>query len=253
MVTWNAADDLTAIASVELQASIDEGPFTTVYDGPDAQAANSITAAEGQSVRVRARATDTAGNQSGFSELRSWTVDAEEPVIDLQAPPKVAYGARAQVIVRAFNVGAPVTAYARFHPSQPFLPVDGGLLVIPAVARKGKPVTVEAQSLDALNRIIRRSATIATVPQTVGLSLKVVRKGKRRLLRVSLSRATSGTVIVSARCGRKRANARVEVERAAAALVALRGAEGTCSVTARLSPVARYQTASAKTAKRLRF
>lgn len=253
VVDWSATDQLSSVADVEIQTSIDGASFSTAYQGGDDTGSLHVSAEEGQSVRVRARATDAAGNQSDFTELHSWTVDAEEPQIDLQVPAKVAYGARAQVIVRAFNVGAPVTAYARYHPSQPFTPVDEGLLIIPAVARQGKPVTVEAQALDALNRIVRRSATINTVANKVGLSMKVVRKGKRKLLRVNMTRTSTGTLVVSARCGRKRLGNRIDVERSAKALVALRGATGTCSVTANLRPAATYQAASAKTSKRLRF
>lgn len=253
VLSWNATDQLTSVANVELQTSVDNDPFTTVYSGPDAGGAFHITAGEGQTVRARIRATDTAGNQSAFSDLRSWSVDAEAPVIDLQAPPRVSYGARAQVIVRAFNIGAPVTAYARYHPSQPFVPVEDGLLIIPAVARQGKPVTVEAQAIDSLNRIVRSSATIETSALKVGVAMKVVRKGKRKLLQVSVTRASTGTVIVGARCGRKRISGRADLERASSALVSLRGAKGTCAVTARFSPAASYQTSSAKSAKRLRF
>lgn len=253
MVTWSANDQLSGVASVELQTSVDGGPFSTVHDGSDASGAFAVTAAEGQNVRARIRATDVAGNRSEFSELRSWTVDADEPAIELQAPPRVSYGARAQVVVRAFNVGAPVTAYARYHPSQPFVPVDGGLYVIPAVARQGRPVTVEAQALDALNRMVRASATIETSAQKVGLALKVVRKGRRKLLQVTVSRASTGTLIVGARCGRKRIGNQADLERARSALIGLRGAKGTCSVTARFSPAASYQIAAAKIAKRMRF
>lgn len=253
IVSWTTEDQISGVEFVEVQSSVDGAPYASAYTGPDKTGSAHISASEGQTVRVRARATDAAGNRSAFSELHSWTVDAEEPQIDLQVPAKVAYGARAQVIVRAFNVGAPVTAYARYHASQPFTPVDEGLLIIPAVARQGKPVIVEAQALDALNRMVRRSATIKTVANKVGLSLNVVRKGKRKLLRVNMTRASTGTLVVSARCGRKRLGNRIDVERTVSALVAVRGATGTCSVTASLRPAATYQAASAKTSKRLRF
>ena len=73
-----------------------------------------------------------------------------------------------------------------------------------------------------------------------------MRKGKRKLLRVNMTRASTGTLVVSARCGRKRLGSRIDVERVSSAVVGLRGAKGTCSVTANLRPAATYQVASAK-------
>lgn len=250
---WRASDTLTGAQHVQVQTSVDGGPYTTVYSGADAVGAVDVSADEGQSVQARIRATDAAGNVSDYVQPSGWSVDAEPPTILIQAPAVVPYGAPATVIVRAHNVGAPVQAYVRTGASKPFEPLQGDSFTIPAIARLGLPVKVEAQALDSLNRVARASATIKTRASKSSLALKGVKRGEKTLIQATLAKKSSGTLAVAATCAGKRLQSRTVVRGKRTALVSLRGGSGLCTVRATFYPTESYRSAAARASKRIRF
>ncbi len=252
-VRWHATDALAGVVNVRVEASVDDGPFDPVYDGPDADGTVDVSAGEGQSVRTRVVVTDAAGNSATIDRPQSWSVDADPPTILIQAPAVVSYGAPATVIVRAHNVGAPVTTYVRTGVSKPFEPIEGDRFKIPSVARLGLPVKVEAQALDSMNRVARASARIKTRATGTALSLKGVRQSDQTFIQATLRKMATGTLAVSAICGRKRLRARVAIKNARTATLPLRGGEGVCKVRATFYHAASYQFASARASKRIRF
>lgn len=252
-LNWNAGDALSGVTNVEVQTSVSGSPYSTIQNSGDTAGSIPVTVAEGQSVRARVRATDAAGNSSPFVETPGWTVDAEPPTILLQAPARVPYGSPATVVVRAHNIGAPVGAYLRTRQTEPFEPLEGDTFTIPSVARWGKPVIVEAQALDALGRIVRTSAKIATRARRSSLTIKGIKRRGKRLLQATLARRSAGTLAITARCGRKRLRMRHEIEDQSRVLVALRGAEGLCAVRAVFYPAESYRFATANAATRIRL
>lgn len=251
--SWTSSDGHSSVANVEVQRSIDGGPFETVHSGPQPSGSVSISAGEGQYVRARVRATDAAGNTSAYRDSPLWAVDSDPPTIELGGPNVVTYGDPAQVTVRATNVGSPVQAYARTGASQPFVPVNGDTFRIASVAKRGQPLVVEAQALDSLNRIIRASMTIATRPRRSALRMKTTGRRGRKVLTVTVRHKAPGTLTLAARCGRDRLEWEAEVGVTGVAKFALGRASGRCKFTAKFTPAAPYQDEKTRDTKSFRL
>ncbi len=67
-VTWSASDNLSGIASYQLQVSVAGGPFTTIYTGPATSHTKFYPLRKTMTWRVRA--TDGAGNVSAWASSR---------------------------------------------------------------------------------------------------------------------------------------------------------------------------------------
>ncbi|MFY9264046.1 MAG: S8 family serine peptidase, partial [Solirubrobacterales bacterium] len=252
MLNWTAADDLADVAKVEVQASINGDEFANVFTGAGTSGSVSITLVEGQQVKTRIRATDTLGNTSDYVESTSWKVDADPPVLSIDAPGEVPYGAPAYVTIRSFNVGAPTTNYVRTNGSSVFQPNAGEVFLIPSVARLGLPVTVEAQTVDSLNRIVRRSVNIATRPRAVAIRVSAIKRGRSKMLAFKLSAKASGMISVAIKCGRDKLRKRADVT-GTTAYVRVGKRSGRCQVAAALHPLAPYQFRAVKIRKRVRL
>lgn len=252
-VRWHATDALSGVADVRVEASLNDGPFNPVYNDADADGTVDVSADEGQSVHTRVVVTDVAGNAATIDRPQTWSVDAEPPTILIQAPAVVSYGASATVIVRAHNVGAPVSTYVRTSTSKPFEQIEGDSFKISSVARLGLPIKIEAQALDSLNRTVRASATIRTRATGTALSLKGVKQSGQTLIQATLKKRSTGTLAISATCGRKRLRTRAEIKNTRVAILPLSGGEGVCTVRATFYHAASYQFASARAHARIRF
>jgi Fibronectin type III domain len=74
LIKWAGTDGTSGIAHFDLQRSADGGAFSTVASPTTAQA--SVNLNPGHSYRFRVRATDNAGNKSGFTASRAFTLSA---------------------------------------------------------------------------------------------------------------------------------------------------------------------------------
>jgi len=73
-VSWNGADNLSGINHYDLQESVDGGSFATV--ATQGATTKILNLDPGHSYRFRVRATDNAGNVSGFSAGSTFTLSA---------------------------------------------------------------------------------------------------------------------------------------------------------------------------------
>ncbi|MFY9488279.1 MAG: S8 family serine peptidase [Solirubrobacterales bacterium] len=253
MVSWSSSDDLSSISNVKVEASIDGAPWVEVSSSNGSGGSVGVTAEEGQEVKTRVIATDALGNQSAPVESTSWKVDADAPTLGVLAPSEVAYGEPAYITIRSFNIGAPVQNYVRSGNSQVFQPLTSEVFLVPSVARLGLPLTIEAQAIDSLNRITRKSVTITTRARPMKMQMKKVRRGRGQALSFKLSVKTPGTISVTAKCGRKKSRKRTLVESSTKAVIALGRLKGKCAITATFFPTASYQYESVKVAKRFKL
>jgi hypothetical protein len=74
LIKWAGTDGTSGIAHFDLQRSVDGGAFSTVASPATAQA--SVNLNPGHSYKFQVRATDNAGNNSGFTAGRAFTLSA---------------------------------------------------------------------------------------------------------------------------------------------------------------------------------
>jgi len=98
-VSWSGTDNLSGIASYDVEFQIDEGPWQTLVEGTQATTFQVTGAQAGQRYGFRVRATDNAGNVQTWSQ----TPQAETTVLDfplaLQDP----------IVPNVINATSPVT------------------------------------------------------------------------------------------------------------------------------------------------
>ena len=109
--TWSATDSESTVASYDVEAAVDQGGWVSqLIDTTNTSI--SLTAAEGQLIRLRVRATDSLDNTSDWSEV-STTLDSLPPVVSFGTVDSSVRGTiRVPVIIS--NAGSPTTANFTF-------------------------------------------------------------------------------------------------------------------------------------------
>jgi hypothetical protein len=245
--SWTSSDAVTGIANVTVEASIDGGAFTSVYSGSDAAGSVPVTAAEGASVQLRARATDGAGNVTADSTA-SWKVDAIPPMLTISAPTSVYAGDAAAVTVSAQNIGSPITTSYRVSGGAS-LPLTGGSVTLASLTRS---TSIDVTTTDQLGRSVTRSATITVLRRATSVKAKVSGRKAKRALFVTTNPAVSGTAKVSAKCKKKRLAKSVRITAGRGKLRVPAGA-GRCKVSVRFTPADYTRYLNASYSKTLKF
>jgi hypothetical protein len=237
-VGWVIADTLTGVASVEVDASIDYGPFQPVYIGSNAEGNAHISAPEGASVTTRVRATDGQGNQSDY-ETATWQVDGDPPTLTLTTPPPVLYGESAIVTVSALNNGSPMATSFRLgqDPATPFTPLLSQSVTLPAV---NVQAFVEVRATDGLGRTVAQSAMVESVPHPTRLDARIRRSGRRSRIEMRVSRPADGYVSVRVKCRRRTRRSNVIIRKGRGRMILRRGL-GNCFISGEFRPIDKHR------------
>jgi hypothetical protein len=230
--SWTTADTGTGVANVMVEASVDGGAFSEVYNGTDQSGSAPVTAGEGQSVTLRATATDEAGNVAQAA-APGWSVDAVPPTLTVSGPASVAAGSDADVTALAQNVGSPLATTYRIGAGAP-RPLAGSRIALGALIF---PVQVNVTTTDALGRSVSKGVSIATFRAHTRLRASVSRriKHKRKSLTLRVSPATAGHVRLTIKCKRYRLSKNLRVRHGRAKL-SVRTGVGRCKLRAKFTP-----------------
>ncbi len=108
---WTATDSESPLAGFDVDAAVDQGGWVSQLTN-STQTSLTLTAGEGQLVRIRVRATDDLDNTSAWTEIAT-TIDAIPPVVTFGTPDNSVRGT-VRVPVFLTNAGSPVTGRFTF-------------------------------------------------------------------------------------------------------------------------------------------
>jgi hypothetical protein len=217
--SWGATDFQSPIANFDVDAAIDQGGWVSQLIG-STQTSITLSAADGQLLRLRVRATDTAGNTSAWTEV-STSIDTLPPVVTFGAPDFSTRGT-VRVPVHFENPGSPVTGRFTFSDNA------GGRTGVVAsdqyvsyknIIAKNITATLRVSATDALGRATTVVQDYTVPPRLAHNSLrvkKIARVGSFVKVSGTTSKGYTGKVTLSAARigskGTKRASKRVSVK-----------------------------------------
>lgn len=235
-VLWTAADTGTGLSNVTVEASIGGAPYATIYNGAGSSGSEDVTAGEGQSVTLRATATDAEGNIAQ-SSAPGWSVDAAPPTLNISAPASVAGGTNATVSVAAENVGSPITTSYRLD-AGPMQPLTGSWITLGALIFTTQ---VSVTTTDQLGRSVSKGASIGVyksptrVRQSLSRKSRSKRRSKRRTLSYVVTPRVDGWIRTIIKCRRYRVDKILRVTNGKARMGVRRGA-GRCKMRTAFTP-----------------
>lgn len=247
---WSAIDTQSPVAGYDVDAAIDQGGWVSQLTN-SSQTSLTLTAGEGQLVRIRVRATDDLGNTSPWIEA-STTIDAIPPVVSF-GPPDNSVRGTVKVQVFLTNAGSPVTG--RFT----FADTDGGRT---GVVANGQYVSYKNTTSKQIQAFLRATATDALGRSATGTQaypvqtrlapngmrvLSLSRVGKYVKITGATQKTYNGKVTFSATRvgskGTKKASKRVRVKKGRFA-IKLRVADGRYKFTVSAGSTSVYAASS---------
>ncbi len=250
-VGWSAADPLSGVASVTVEASVNGGAWQILYSGGDAVGSLRVSGPEGARVAIRARATDQQSNVSPYYTAE-WNVDAEMPEIALNAPASVYFGDGATVFVTTGNTGSAISTTYRIGNGS-WHPVAAGVIRLSSVRAT---TTVEVRVTDELGRETTSSVSVSPRARKTSLSIRGVRRGAKSRVRVATIPPAVGTFSIDARCvrgGKKRTRVTKNFQSRGVSTVMLGKRLGRCRVNVSFTPRDRLASRSAHASRILRL
>lgn len=204
---WNATDSETPIDGYDVDAAIDQGGWVPqLVSSP--QTSLTLTAGEGQLVRIRVRATDDAGNTSAWSEV-STIIDAIPPVVTFGTPNTSVRGS-ISVPVFLTNVGSPVTGRFTFADTaggRTGIVANGQSVTYKNITSKTIIASLRATATDALGRSATYSQNYPVQTRLAPNGMRVLslsRTGKYVKITGKTQKSYNGKVTFSAkRVGKK--------------------------------------------------
>lgn len=216
--SWLATDDLSAIGHYDVELARAGGAFTPLLTNTTTTS-TAVNGAEGEQLRLRVRATDAAGNTSGWS-VHSLIIDAVPVALSVGTPTITA--GRISVPVSAINAGSPVTTAYTFRPGggNPITALSSGSVtyVNPTISTLNP--TLNIVSTDGLGRAATFVHVYSVPPSLHNANLKFTRAkklGRYVLVRGTLTSTATGSVTITAKrtgkTGTKRAKKKFTVSR----------------------------------------
>ncbi|MBJ7459798.1 MAG: hypothetical protein JHD02_11455, partial [Thermoleophilaceae bacterium] len=244
--SWSATDSQSAIANYDVDAAVDQGGWVSQLIDTN-ETSITLTAAEGQVIRLRVRATDTAANESGWTEV-STTLDSLPPVVSFgEVNASVRGTIKVPVIIS--NAGAPVTAKFTFSDStggRTGTVENGAVVEYKNTGTKTILATLRVTATDALGRAVTAGAAYPVVPRLAPSNMRLIslaRAGSYVKLKGTTTKAYNGSITFSAKRlglrGTRRARDRVKVVNGRFT-VKLRVASGRYRFTASASSTSKF-------------
>lgn len=217
---WTATDSESPVAGYDVDAAIDQGGWAPQLTN-SSQTSLTLTAGEGQLVRIRVRATDDLGNTSAWIEA-STTIDAIPPVVTFGTPDTSVRGT-IRVPVFLINAGSPVTGRFTFADTaggRTGVVANGQYVTYKNITSKQIIANLRATATDALGRSASFAQDYSVQTRLAPNGMRVLslsRKGRYVKITGKTQKAYNGKVTFSAkRIGKKgtrRASKTVKVKR----------------------------------------
>ncbi|MGK2877967.1 MAG: S8 family serine peptidase, partial [Solirubrobacterales bacterium] len=173
--TWSATDSQSTVASYDVEAAVDQGGWVSqLIDTTDTSI--SLTATEGQLVRLRVRATDSLDNTSDWSEV-STTLDSLPPVVLFGAVDASVRGTL-QVPVIIFNAGSPTTSNFTFSDTvggRTGSVTNGAVLQYKNTTSRTVLANLRVTATDALGRAVTTTAVYPVPPRVAPSNMRLIR------------------------------------------------------------------------------
>lgn len=202
---WSASDDLSGVATYDVETSTDGTTFSPLLTATSATS-TTAHAADNQTLTVRVRARDLAGNVSDWVSS-STSVDTTPPVVVLGAASTPAAG-RISVPVQVLNTGAPASAtYSFGRGTAAMVPLTATTVSFTNYALSAVRATLVVTATDVMGRSTTQLQTYTVASRYVSPKLKLAKvKTKRRLATIagSVAKGSRGTIkVVVRRVGKK--------------------------------------------------
>lgn len=177
--SWSATDSVSGVENYDVDQQVDLGPWIPVISAGN-QTSVALSGSEGQTITIRVRARDAAGNVSDWSQTQT-TIDAIPPEITFGAPTSPSFGTLS-VPTSVTNVGAPIVAATyTFNTSEGG---SFGALQPAAIFRNLGTKTIRAtltvRATDAAGRNVLKAQDYDVPPRWIPAQLSISKPSKKR-------------------------------------------------------------------------